>query len=104
MGILKRSMRDEGPRFLFKGWTPAFVRLGPNTVLLFVFFEVRRSDLRKVTAPYSSFPKATQERVGCYGAQTAMITLLIEETAALSSCRHRRSYLLVGILDSLLPS
>jgi hypothetical protein len=27
--------------FLFKGWTPAFVRLAPNTVLLFVFFEVR---------------------------------------------------------------
>lgn len=26
--------------FLFKGWTPAFIRLGPNTVLLFVFFEV----------------------------------------------------------------
>lgn len=26
--------------FLFKGWTPAFVRLGPNTVLMFVFFEV----------------------------------------------------------------
>ncbi|KAH9982134.1 dicarboxylic acid transporter [Lactifluus volemus] len=39
MTILKRSMRDEGPRFLFRGWTPAFVRLGPNTVLLFVFFE-----------------------------------------------------------------
>ena len=27
--------------FLFKGWTPAFVRLAPNTVLLFVFFAVR---------------------------------------------------------------
>ena len=40
MKVLKRSLRDEGPRFLFKGWTPAFVRLGPNTVLLFVFFEV----------------------------------------------------------------
>ncbi|KAI0063197.1 dicarboxylic acid transporter [Artomyces pyxidatus] len=37
--ILKRSLQQEGPRFLFKGWTPAFVRLGPNTVLLFVFFE-----------------------------------------------------------------
>jgi len=37
--VLKKSLRDEGPRFLFKGWTPAFVRLGPNTVLLFVFFE-----------------------------------------------------------------
>lgn len=39
--ILKKSLRKEGPRFLFKGWTPAFMRLGPNTVLLFVFMEVR---------------------------------------------------------------
>jgi len=37
--ILKESLRNEGPRFLFKGWTPAFMRLGPNTVLLFVFME-----------------------------------------------------------------
>ncbi|EEB89378.1 hypothetical protein MPER_12527 [Moniliophthora perniciosa FA553] len=37
--ILKRSLEMEGPKFLFKGWTPAFIRLGPNTVLLFVFFE-----------------------------------------------------------------
>lgn len=37
--VFVKSMREEGPRFLFKGWTPAFIRLGPNTVLLFVFFE-----------------------------------------------------------------
>ncbi|ETW87693.1 mitochondrial substrate carrier [Heterobasidion irregulare TC 32-1] len=37
--VLRQSLRDEGPRFLFKGWTPAFVRLGPNTVFLFVFYE-----------------------------------------------------------------
>ncbi|KAF5392557.1 hypothetical protein D9757_002172 [Collybiopsis confluens] len=37
--ILKSSLQKEGPKFLFKGWTPAFMRLGPNTVLLFVFFE-----------------------------------------------------------------
>ncbi|EIM83503.1 dicarboxylic acid transporter [Stereum hirsutum FP-91666 SS1] len=37
--IFTHSLQKEGPRFLFKGWTPAFVRLGPNTVLLFVFFE-----------------------------------------------------------------
>ena len=48
MKVLKRSLRDEGPRFLFKGWTPAFVRLGPNTVILFVFFEVRFSGYLKV--------------------------------------------------------
>lgn len=36
--------------FLFKGWTPAFVRLGPNTILLFVFLEVghiRASGVRR---------------------------------------------------------
>jgi dicarboxylate transporter 10 len=42
--ILKQSLSQEGPSFLFKGWTPAFIRLGPNTVLLFVFFEVSIND------------------------------------------------------------
>ncbi|KAG9050193.1 Mitochondrial dicarboxylate transporter [Tulasnella sp. UAMH 9824] len=37
--MMRTSLRNEGPMFLFKGWTPAFVRLGPNTVLLFVFLE-----------------------------------------------------------------
>ncbi|KAJ7226006.1 mitochondrial carrier [Mycena pura] len=37
--VLTTSIREEGPRVLFKGWTPAFIRLGPNTILLFVFFE-----------------------------------------------------------------
>ncbi|KAH0838612.1 hypothetical protein J3R83DRAFT_6934 [Lanmaoa asiatica] len=40
--ILVRSFREEGPMFMFKGWTPAFMRLGPNTVLMFVFFELAR--------------------------------------------------------------
>ena len=39
--MLTTALREEGPRFLFKGWTPAFIRLGPNTVLMFIFFEVR---------------------------------------------------------------
>ncbi|KAG6891104.1 hypothetical protein C0995_014194 [Termitomyces sp. Mi166 len=38
--ILVQSLREEGPRFLLKGWTPAFMRLGPNTILMFVFFEI----------------------------------------------------------------
>ncbi|KAG8748638.1 Mitochondrial dicarboxylate transporter [Ceratobasidium sp. 414] len=37
--VVKTSFQTEGVRFLFKGWTPAFVRLAPNTVLLFVFLE-----------------------------------------------------------------
>jgi hypothetical protein len=51
--------------FLFKGWTPAFIRLGPNTVLLFVFFEVGiiqdRVDDISTNAPLMA---ATQERMG----------------------------------------
>lgn len=38
--ILTKSFREEGIRFLFKGWTPSFIRLGPNTVCMFVFYEV----------------------------------------------------------------
>ncbi|KAG1716797.1 hypothetical protein ID866_395 [Astraeus odoratus] len=37
--VLMRSLREEGPMFMFKGWTPAFMRLGPHTVLMFVFYE-----------------------------------------------------------------
>ncbi|KAF9569840.1 dicarboxylic acid transporter [Agrocybe pediades] len=37
--VIARSFREEGVRFLFKGWTPSFIRLGPNTVLMFVFYE-----------------------------------------------------------------
>ena len=40
LDVLTKSLREEGPMFIFKGWTPAFIRLAPNTVLLFVFLEV----------------------------------------------------------------
>ncbi|KAH9048831.1 dicarboxylic acid transporter [Lactarius hengduanensis] len=53
MKVLKRSLRDEGPRFLFRGWTPAFVRLGPNTVLLFVFFEQLKKGWDTMTLEFS---------------------------------------------------
>ncbi|KAJ7630478.1 mitochondrial carrier [Roridomyces roridus] len=47
--ILTTSIREEGLRFLFKGWTPAFYRLGPNTVLLFVFFEQLKKGYKSLT-------------------------------------------------------
>ncbi|KAI0078479.1 mitochondrial carrier [Panus rudis PR-1116 ss-1] len=46
--VLTQSLREEGPRFLFKGWTPAFIRLGPNTVLMFVFYEQLKNGWRKL--------------------------------------------------------
>ncbi|KAF1996397.1 mitochondrial carrier [Amniculicola lignicola CBS 123094] len=33
------TVRNEGPGFLMRGWTPAWLRLAPNTVLTFVFME-----------------------------------------------------------------
>ncbi|KAF5373764.1 hypothetical protein D9758_000854 [Tetrapyrgos nigripes] len=46
--ILRTSLQTEGIGFLFKGWTPAFFRLGPNTVLLFIFFEVATEERMEV--------------------------------------------------------
>lgn len=37
--VLVNSLRSEGIGILFRGWVPAFMRLGPNTILLFVTLE-----------------------------------------------------------------
>lgn len=41
--ILKNSIKNEGPLFMFKGWLPAFVRLGPNTIIIFLVVEQLKS-------------------------------------------------------------
>ncbi|KAK2035318.1 mitochondrial dicarboxylate transporter [Colletotrichum zoysiae] len=40
--IVQNGLREEGAVFLMKGWTPAWLRLTPNTVLTFVFMEQLR--------------------------------------------------------------
>ncbi|VTO84008.1 unnamed protein product [Fusarium graminearum] len=40
--VLRAGLREEGPRFLMRGWTPAWLRLTPHTVLTFVFMEKLR--------------------------------------------------------------
>jgi solute carrier family 25 (mitochondrial dicarboxylate transporter), member 10 len=37
--IMKDGWIRDGPLFLMRGWTPAWLRLAPNTVLTFVFME-----------------------------------------------------------------
>ncbi|KKY35991.1 putative mitochondrial dicarboxylate integral membrane protein [Diaporthe ampelina] len=37
--ITTQGLRSEGPLFLMKGWTPAWLRLTPHTILTFVFME-----------------------------------------------------------------
>ncbi|OAQ78579.1 mitochondrial dicarboxylate [Purpureocillium lilacinum] len=41
--VIRTGLREEGPRFLMKGWTPAWLRLTPHTVLTFVFMEQLRN-------------------------------------------------------------
>jgi dicarboxylate transporter 10 len=37
--ILTHALRKEGPAFMFRGWVPSFVRLGPNTIFTFLVVE-----------------------------------------------------------------
>lgn len=37
--LLKSIVKNEGLRALFKGWTPAFLRLGPHTIVTFLVLE-----------------------------------------------------------------
>jgi len=39
LSILATIIREEGPFALFKGWVPAFVRLGPHTIVTFMVLE-----------------------------------------------------------------
>lgn len=39
---LRKDLRKEGIGFLFRGWTPAWMRLGPNTIIVFVLLEKLR--------------------------------------------------------------
>lgn len=37
--IMKQMLKAEGITSFFKGWTPAFIRLGPQTIITFVVLE-----------------------------------------------------------------
>jgi dicarboxylate transporter 10 len=40
--------RTEGLRWMFKGWVPSFIRVGPHTILTFLFLEQHKKIYRKV--------------------------------------------------------
>ena len=44
---ITNALGTEGPRFVFRGWLPAWLRLPPTTVLPFVFFEHLRAIVDK---------------------------------------------------------
>ena len=39
LGVIRASLKNEGPMFMFKGWLPAWTRLQPTTILIFMIFE-----------------------------------------------------------------
>lgn len=39
MSLLRKIFQAEGVGWMFRGWLPSFVRLGPHTVATFVFLE-----------------------------------------------------------------
>ncbi|GME68600.1 unnamed protein product [[Candida] boidinii] len=42
ISILMNAVKNEGVGFMFRGWTPAFIRLGPHTILTFLAMEQLR--------------------------------------------------------------
>lgn len=42
--ILGHAFKNEGPSFMFRGWVPSFVRLGPNTIITFLVVEQLRKN------------------------------------------------------------
>lgn len=39
LNVVRTSFANEGPMFMFKGWVPAWTRLQPTTILIFLTFE-----------------------------------------------------------------
>ncbi|TDZ23202.1 Mitochondrial dicarboxylate carrier [Colletotrichum orbiculare MAFF 240422] len=46
---LAKIYKAEGLGWMFKGWVPSFLRLGPQTICTFVFLEIHRKAYRAVT-------------------------------------------------------
>lgn len=45
--LVTRITSEEGLRWMFKGWVPSFVRLGPHTIATFIFLEQHKKLYRK---------------------------------------------------------
>ncbi|KAL1305175.1 hypothetical protein AAFC00_002096 [Neodothiora populina] len=45
--LLSTITKNEGPGWMFKGWLPSFIRLGPHTIATFVFLEQHKKLYRK---------------------------------------------------------
>lgn len=48
VGLLIRVWKQEGLSWVFRGWVPSFVRLGPHTIATFLFLEQHKRIYRKL--------------------------------------------------------
>ena len=46
--LLARIYRDEGAGWMFRGWVPSFIRLGPHTIATFLFLEQHKKVYRSL--------------------------------------------------------
>ena len=47
LSVLTKATRKEGLLWMFRGWVPSFIRLGPQTICTMVFFEQHKKLYRK---------------------------------------------------------
>ncbi|OJJ29908.1 hypothetical protein ASPWEDRAFT_63355 [Aspergillus wentii DTO 134E9] len=54
VGVVRALMAGEGARWIFRGWTPSFVRLGPQTMATLILLEQHKKIYRSmgVGVPY----------------------------------------------------
>jgi solute carrier family 25 (mitochondrial dicarboxylate transporter), member 10 len=48
MGVLRKSARKEGFLWIFRGWVPSFIRLGPQTICTMIIFEQHKKLYRQL--------------------------------------------------------
>ncbi|RCK67853.1 Mitochondrial dicarboxylate transporter [Candida viswanathii] len=46
--VLKNALKNEGVGFMFRGWLPSFIRLGPHTIVTFLVLEQLRKFYNKL--------------------------------------------------------
>ena len=46
LSLLRRTIANEGVGWIFRGWVPSFVRLGPHTIATFLFLEQHKKIYR----------------------------------------------------------
>ncbi|KAI9770789.1 MAG: Mitochondrial dicarboxylate transporter [Geoglossum simile] len=46
--VLKDTCRQEGVRWMFRGWVPSFIRLGPQTIATMIFLEQHKKIYRRL--------------------------------------------------------